>query len=73
MDQCNKFYNFIVSGWRLTKDENGKPCDATSYKQMVEIFMYLLTSRPYLAYLVCLVAIYIERPTEIHLETTKRI
>ncbi|XP_050919538.1 uncharacterized mitochondrial protein AtMg00810-like [Lathyrus oleraceus] len=58
---------------RLTKDENGKPDDATRYKQMARSLMYLLASRSDLAYLVCLVARYMERPTEIHLETMERI
>lgn len=35
--------------------------------------MYLLATRAYLAYLVCLVSRYMERPTEIHLIAAKRI
>lgn len=35
--------------------------------------MYLLATRPDLAYSVCLVARYMERPTKIHLAGAKRI
>lgn len=50
MDQCNKVCNPILPGCRLTKDENGRPVDATSYKQMVGSLMYLFATNHDLAY-----------------------
>ncbi|XP_045797951.1 secreted RxLR effector protein 161-like [Trifolium pratense] len=41
--------------------------------QMVGSLMYLLATRPDLAYSVCLVARFMERPTEIHIAVVKRI
>lgn len=73
MNQHNKFCNPIVPGCKLTKDENGKPADATSYKKMVWSLRNLLATRPDLAYSVCLVARYMEILTKIHLTATKRI
>jgi hypothetical protein len=55
------------------KYENGKAVDASKYKQIVGCLMYLLATRPDLAYSMCLVARYMERPTEMHLSTVKRI
>jgi hypothetical protein len=55
------------------KDENGKASDPTTYKQMVGCLMYLLATRPDIAFSVCLVARYMERPTEIHVAAVKRI
>ncbi|XP_045792030.1 secreted RxLR effector protein 161-like [Trifolium pratense] len=40
---------------------------------MVGCLMYLLATRPDLAFSVCLVARYMERPTEIHMAAVKRI
>jgi hypothetical protein len=37
--------------------------DSTAYKQMVGCLMYLLATKPDLAFFVCLVARYMERPT----------
>jgi hypothetical protein len=62
-----------VPGCRLSKNESGKATDASEYKQMVGCLMYLLASRPDLAYSVCLVARYMDRPTEIHVAAVKRI
>lgn len=73
MDQYNKVCNPIVSDYSLTKDENGRLVDSTSYKQMVESLMYLLATRPDLAYSVCLIDRYMDIPTKIHLTTAKRI
>lgn len=73
MNQCNKACNPIVPSYKLTKDENGKPFDATSYKKMVVSLMYMVVIRPDLAYSVCLVARHMERLTEVHLDVLKWI
>ncbi|PNX88119.1 putative copia-type protein [Trifolium pratense] len=63
----------MVPSNKLKKDETGTTCDSTNYKQMVGCLMYLLASRPDLAFSVCLVARFMERPTEIHVVAVKRI
>ncbi|GAU44848.1 hypothetical protein TSUD_112220 [Trifolium subterraneum] len=73
MEACNGVGSPIVPGNKLTKDENGKLVDATKYKQMVGCLMYLLATRPDLAYSVCLIARYMDKPTEIHSAAAKRI
>jgi len=73
MEQCNMVCNPIVPGNRLSKDDSGKSVDATNFKQMVGCLMYLLATRPDLAYVVCLIARYMERPTETHFAAAKRI
>jgi hypothetical protein len=73
MEECNMVCNPIVPGSKLARDENGKMVDATNFKQMVGCLMYLLATRPDLAYSVCLIARYMERPTEIHAASAKRI
>ncbi|GAU23520.1 hypothetical protein TSUD_39990 [Trifolium subterraneum] len=73
METCNSVGSPIVPGNKLTKDENGKLVDATKYKQMVGCLMYLLATRPDLAYSACLIARYMDKPTEIHLAAAKKI
>ncbi|PNX63399.1 putative copia-type protein, partial [Trifolium pratense] len=73
MDQCNKVCSPMVPGNKLIRDENGKFVDATNYRQMTGCLMYLLATRPDLTFSICLVARYMERPTEIHLAAIKRI
>jgi hypothetical protein len=58
---------------KLKKYETGKACDSTVYKQMVRCLVYLLATRPDLAFFVCLVARYMGRPTKIHVAAIKRI
>ncbi|XP_045802226.1 secreted RxLR effector protein 161-like [Trifolium pratense] len=50
-----------------------KSIDSTEFKQIVGCLMYLTATRPDLCYSVCLIARYMERPTEIHLAAAKRI
>ncbi|PNX80439.1 copia-type polyprotein [Trifolium pratense] len=73
MDQCNKVCSPMVPGNKLIRDENGKFVDATNYRQMTGCLMYLLATRPDLTFYICLVARYMERPTEIHLAAIKII
>ncbi|MCH80374.1 copia-type polyprotein, partial [Trifolium medium] len=73
MDNCNTVCSPIVTGCKLVKNEGGKASDAKVYKQMVGSLMYLLATRPDLAFSVCLVARFMERPTEMHVAAIKRI
>ncbi|GAU37106.1 hypothetical protein TSUD_278930 [Trifolium subterraneum] len=73
MENCNNVCSPIVPGCKLDKDENGKATDATTFKQMVGCLMYLLATRPDLAYSICLVARFMDRPTDIHVAAVKRI
>ncbi|PNY16189.1 putative CC-NBS-LRR resistance protein [Trifolium pratense] len=62
------------SPWcKLVTNENEEATDATLYKQMVGCLMYLLATRPDLAYSVCLVARFMDKPTEMHVTAVKRI
>ncbi|PNX62285.1 copia-type polyprotein, partial [Trifolium pratense] len=63
----------IVLGFKLIKDENGSAIDAREYKQVVGSLMYLLATRPNLAYSVCLVARFMDRPTDLQVTAVKRI
>ncbi|MCI46047.1 copia-type polyprotein, partial [Trifolium medium] len=56
MENCNTVSSPIVPGCKLVKNDTDKVADSTLYKQMVGSLMYLLASRPDLAYSVCLVA-----------------
>lgn len=73
MENCNKVCNPIVPGNKLSRDEKGKAVDSTQYMQMIGCLMYLLATRPDLTFSVCLIARYMERPTEIHLAAAKRV
>lgn len=73
MDQCNRVCNLIIPRNRLTKDEHDKHVDTTMYKQIVGCLMYMLATRPDLAYSVSFLARYVERPFEVHLAATRRI
>jgi len=73
MEQCNMVCNLIVPGNILSKYESGNKVDATHFKQMVGCLMYQLATRPGLAYVVCLIARYMERPTGNHFATAKCI
>jgi hypothetical protein len=73
MSDCNGVCSPIVPGCKLTKDEAGKASNATLYKQMIGCLMYMLATRPDMAFSVCLTARYMERPTEMHVAAVKRI
>ncbi|PNX68838.1 putative copia-type protein, partial [Trifolium pratense] len=73
MEMYNVVNSPIVPGCKVSKDEIGKQTDATKYKQIVGCLMYLLATRPDLAFSVCLIARYTDKPTDMHLTAAKRI
>ncbi|KAE8666712.1 Ubiquitin carboxyl-terminal hydrolase family protein [Hibiscus syriacus] len=73
MDKSNPVKNPIVLGSKLTRDEGGVRVDTTLFKQVVGNLMYLTSTRPDLMYSVSLISRYVESPTEMHWQTTKRI
>nr|GEW69098.1 hypothetical protein [Tanacetum cinerariifolium] len=58
---------------KLDEDLQGNSVDATLYRCMIGSLMYLTSSRPDLAYAVCLYARYQAKPTEKHLNAFKQI
>ncbi|GAU36545.1 hypothetical protein TSUD_277510 [Trifolium subterraneum] len=73
MTNCNKVNSPIVPGCKFVKNENGEATDAREFKQMVGSLMYLLSTRPDLAYSVCLTARFMGMPTDVHITAIKRI
>jgi len=69
---CKLVFNPIVPGCKLAKDNTRKRVDSITYKQMVRCLIYFLAIRLDLAYSMCLIARYMEKPTEIHMAAVKR-
>jgi hypothetical protein len=72
-EDCNKVCSPIVPRCKLVKNEVGKAANPTEYKHMIGCLMYMLATRPDMAFSVCLAARYMERPIEMHLVALKRI
>ncbi|GKA00221.1 hypothetical protein Tco_0672771 [Tanacetum coccineum] len=62
----------MVEKSKLDEDTQGKAIDPTHYHGMVGTLMYLIASRPYLTFAVCMCAQYQAKPTEKHLYAVKR-
>jgi len=73
MDNSNSVHNPIVPGYKLMKDEDGVKVDKTYYKQVVGSLMYLTATRADMMFVVSLISRYMENPTELHLQATKRV
>ncbi|GKF40900.1 retrovirus-related pol polyprotein from transposon TNT 1-94 [Tanacetum coccineum] len=63
----------MVEKSKLDEDLQGKPVDATLYRDKIRSLMYLTSSQPNLIYAVCLCARYQAKPTRKHLNAVKRI
>ncbi|GKD29666.1 hypothetical protein Tco_1240444 [Tanacetum coccineum] len=63
----------MVEKSKLDEDLQGKPVDATLYRDMIRSLMYLTSSRPDLIYAVCLYAWYQAKPIKKHLNAVKQI
>ncbi|GJW60933.1 hypothetical protein Tco_0110268 [Tanacetum coccineum] len=63
----------MVDKSKLDKDLQRKLVNPTHYHGMISSLMYLISSRPYLVFAVCMCAQYQAKPTEKHLHAVKRI
>ncbi|KAL8123001.1 hypothetical protein AgCh_011103 [Apium graveolens] len=73
MEGSNSVRNPIVPGSKLSKDEAGVKVDETYFKQIVGCLMYITTTRPYLTFVVSLIARFMAKPTEMHYQVAKRV
>ncbi|RVW57878.1 Retrovirus-related Pol polyprotein from transposon TNT 1-94 [Vitis vinifera] len=63
----------IVPGFKMSRDDDGVAVNMTNFKQMVGSLMYLTATRPDIMFNVSLISRYMAKPTELHLQVTKRI
>lgn len=73
MIESNAVSSPIVPGVKICRDDNGITVDETYYKQIVGSLMYLAATRPDMMFSVSLISRYMAKPTELHLQTAKRI
>ncbi|XP_050124164.1 uncharacterized protein LOC126601493 [Malus sylvestris] len=57
----------------MMKDERGIKVDSTVYKQIVGSLMYMTATRPDIMYVISLISMFIERPTELHLKAANGV
>ena len=55
------------------RDENAVKVDKRQYKQVIGSLLYLTATRPDIMFVVSLLSKYMEHPTELHLQATKRV
>ncbi|GKE87510.1 retrovirus-related pol polyprotein from transposon TNT 1-94 [Tanacetum coccineum] len=79
MGKCLSFYGYndvvdpMVEHSNLDEDPQGTLVDPTRYRSIVGSLMYLTSSRPDIIFVLCMCALYQEKPTEKHLTTVKRV
>ncbi|KAD4586372.1 hypothetical protein E3N88_23973 [Mikania micrantha] len=73
LENCNSTQFPMDSKLQLTKDEHGKPVNATNYRRIVGSLRYLINTRPDLSYSVGVVSKFMQDPKECHLAAIKLI
>ena len=63
----------MVTGCKLSKDDESLEVDHTMYKSMIGSLLYVTTTRPYVMQAVGLVARFLSSPKETYVDAIKRI
>jgi hypothetical protein len=63
----------MVTGCKLSKDDDSNDVDQSSYRSMIGILLYITTSRPDIMHVVGMVGRYQAAPKQSHLQAVKRI
>ncbi|GKB06980.1 retrovirus-related pol polyprotein from transposon TNT 1-94 [Tanacetum coccineum] len=73
MESSDPVDTTMVEKSKLDDVPQGKIVDPTHYRGMISTLMYLIASRPYLTFVVCMCARYQAKPTKKYLHAVKRI
>ena len=73
MHDCKPVSTPMVTGCKLSKEEDSPKVDQTLYRSMIGSLLYLTASRPDILQSMCLVARYQANPREAHMIVVKRI
>ncbi|GJV65024.1 retrovirus-related pol polyprotein from transposon TNT 1-94 [Tanacetum coccineum] len=73
METCDPVRTPMEIKDKFDLDQNGTLVDATKYRSMISVIMYLTSSRPDIVHATCLCARYQAKRTEKHLKEVKRI
>ncbi len=73
MDDCKPLRTPIITGCKLSKDDESPEVDQKLYRSMIGSLLYVIASRPDVMHAVGLVGRFQENPRENHLQAVKRI
>lgn len=73
MENCDSVGTPMVTTPKIGADLFGKPIDPKKYRSMIGSLMYLTARRPDIQFVVCLLARFQAKPTELHLKEVKSI
>ena len=62
MSNCKAVPTLVITGLKLSKDDDGSMVDPTLFKRLVGNLMYLTAMRPEIMYGVSLISIFMESP-----------
>lgn len=73
MDGCNAVCNPMVLESKIDLNEKGERVNETLYKHMIGSLMYIKNTRPDIQFAVIVLSRFMSRPTQLHVQGTKRI
>ena len=73
MEDCKESHCPLVLGIRLEEGDSTPLVDNTLCRKLIGSLLYLTHSRPYISYVVSVVARYMQEPHEMHWKEAKRI
>ena len=73
MSNCKTSPTLVITGLKLSKDDDGTTVYPTQFKRMVGRLMYLTVTRPEIMYVVIMFSIFMESPKDSHWQAGKII
>ena len=73
MSNCKTAPTPVITGLKLSKDDEGSTVDPVLFKRIVGILMYLTATRPDIMYGVSLISRFMESPKDSHWQAGKII
>ena len=71
MSNCKVVPTLVITGLKLSKDDDGSTVDPMLFKRLVGILMYLTSTRLDIIYGLSLISIFMDSPKESHWKARK--
>ena len=72
MNECKEISTPLMQNEKLSNNDESNEVDGTLYQQLVGSLNYLTKTRPKIAYSVCMLTQFMDKPRETHWLATKR-
>lgn len=73
MENCKLVSTPLAQNEKLSKEDDSEDADVKQYRSIIGSLLYLTATRPDMMYAISMLARFMQKPSQIHLQAIKRV